>query len=102
MVEKSLSKDLQALTPKEDVDKQNLADAQVRKPEVPEDDNKVGERECTTSVPKYEMTKQELWLQEEEEKYKVYMSTFGYEGDNSDLDSEMDIESESHAYPYVD
>ena len=57
MVEKSLSKDLQALTLKEDVDKQSLADAQVMKPEVPEDDNKVGERECKSLVPKYKMTK---------------------------------------------
>ena len=32
------------------------------------------------------MTKQELQLQEEEEKYRVYMGMFGYEGDNSDLD----------------
>ena len=102
MVEKSLSKDLQALTLKEDIDKQNLADAQVMKPEVLEDNNKVGERECKTSVPRYEMTKQELWLQEEEEKYRVYISTFGYEGDNSDLDSEMEMESESHTYPYLD
>ena len=74
----------------------------MTKPEELEDDNKVGERECETSVPKYEMTKQELWLQEEEEKYKVYMSTFGYEGVNSDLDSETDTESKSHAYPYLD
>ena len=60
MVEKSLSKDLQALTLKEDVDKQNLADTQVTKPEALGDDNKVAERECKTSVLKYEMTKQEL------------------------------------------
>ena len=102
MVEKSLSKDLQALTLKEDVDKQNLPDAQVAKPEVSGDDNKVGEREHETSMPKYKMTKQEIWLQEEEEKYRVYMSTFGYEGDDSDLDSEMDMESESHGYQYLD
>ena len=46
------------------------------------------------------MTKQELQLQEEEEKYRVYMSTFGYKGDDSD--SEMDTESDSHVYPYLD
>ena len=94
MTEKSLSKDLKTLTLKEDIDKHNLADAQVMKLEEPEDDKKVGERECKTSVPKYEMAKQELWLQEEE-KYRVYTSTFGYEGDNSDLDSETDMKSKS-------
>ena len=102
MTEKSLSKNLQVLTLKDDVDKQDLADTQVTKPEEPEADNKVEEREHKTSVPKYEMTIQELWLQEEEEKYRVYMSTFGYEGDDSDLDSKMDTESKSHAYPYLD
>ena len=84
MVEKSLTKDLQALTLKEDVDKQNLADAQVTKLEELEDNNKVGETKHETLVLKYKMTKQELWLQEEEEKYKVYISKFSYEGDDSD------------------
>ena len=70
--------------------------------EEPADDNKVGERVCKTLVPKYKMTKQELWLQEEEEGYRVYTSTFGYEGDNSDLGSEIDTEPESHVYPYLD
>ena len=45
MTEKSLLKDLQTLTLKDDVDKQNLADTQVTKPKEPEDDNKVEERE---------------------------------------------------------
>ena len=67
-----MSKDLQALTLKKDVDKENLADVQVTKPEEPKDNNKVLEEECKTFVPKYEMTKQELQLQEEEEKYKIY------------------------------
>ena len=102
MTEESLTKDLQTLTLKEDADKQNLADTKMMKLEELEDGNKVRERKCEASVSKYEMTKQELWLQEEEEKYKVYTSTFGYEGDNSNLDTEMDMESESHLYPYLD
>ena len=102
MVEKSLSKDLQDLTLKEDADNQNLADTQGTRPEVLEDNNKVEEKECKTLVLKYEMTKQDLRLQEEEHKYNIYMSTFSYEGDDSDLDSEMDTESESHAYPFLD
>ena len=48
------------------------------------------------------MTKQELQLQEEGVKYGIYTNTFGYEGDDSDLDSEMDTESDIHAYPYLD
>ena len=101
MVEKDLTKYLQALTFKEDADMQNSADAQMAKSEVPENNNKAKKEEDETSMPAYKMTKQELQLQEEEEKYRVYMSTFGY-GDNSDLDCEMDTESDSHAYPYLD
>ena len=79
MVEKDLTKDLQGLTLKEDTDMQNSADDQVTKSEVLENNNKVKEEEDETSMPAYEMTKQELQLQEEEEKYRVYTSTFGYE-----------------------
>ena len=102
MVEKGLSKDLQALTLKENADNQNLADTQVTRLEVSEDNNKVEEKECETLVPKYKMTKQGLRLQEEEQKYNIYMSTFSYEGDNSDLDSETDTESKSHTYSFLD
>ena len=84
VVEKSLSEDLQALTLKEDTDNQNLADTQETRLEVSEDNNKMEEKKCKTLVPKYEMTKQELRLQEEEQKYNIYMSTFSYEGDDLD------------------
>ena len=100
MVEKDLTKDLQALTIKEDSDMQNSADAQVTKSEVPENNNKAEKEENETLMSPYEMTKQQLQLQEEEEKYRVYMSTFRYEGDDSA--SEMDTESDSHTYPYLD
>ena len=40
MVKKNLTKDLQALTLKEDADKQNSADTQVTKSEVLEGNNK--------------------------------------------------------------
>ena len=36
--------------------------------------------EDETSVPPYEMTKQELWLQEEEEKYDNYTITRVWRG----------------------
>ena len=48
------------------------------------------------------MTDQEILLQQEEEKFGIYMSTFGYEGDNSNLDSETDSDSNATAYPYVE
>ena len=44
-VEKRLSKDLQALTLKEDMDNQNLVDIQETRPEVLEDNNRVEEKE---------------------------------------------------------
>ena len=62
MVEKSLSKDLQALTLKGDAENQNLADTQETRPKASEDNNKAEENECKTLVMKYKMTKQELRL----------------------------------------
>ena len=52
--------------------------------------------------PQYEMTKHEVQLQEEEEKYEIYVSTFGYKGDDSDLDSGTDTQSNMTTYPYLD
>ena len=48
------------------------------------------------------MTKQECRLQEEEGKYKIYMNNFGYEGDDLDLDSDTNTESDVTRYPYLD
>ena len=92
---------MQALPLKGDTDTQKLADAQATNAEVPENNNKARE-EDKTSVPAYEMTKQELKLQEEEEKYDIYTSTIWYEGDDSNLDSKTDTESEGHAYPFLE
>ena len=47
------------------------------------------------------MTNQEVRLQHEEEKYGIYMNTFSYKGDDSDLDSEMDTDSNAMAYPFL-
>ena len=44
------------------------------------------------------MTEQELKLQHGEEKYGIYMNTFGYEGDDSESDTDLDM----MAYPYLD
>ena len=48
------------------------------------------------------VTEQERRLQEEEEKYNIYISTIGFKVDGSDLDTEMDTELEGHAYPFLD
>ena len=60
-VEKDLKKDLQALTLKGDTNMQNSADAQMTNSKVLENNNKT---EDETLIPAYEMTKQELQLQE--------------------------------------
>ena len=101
-VEMDLMKDLHYLTLKEDIDMQNLMDAPAPLLEAPEKKSKTEDADDDTSNPQYEMTRQEHQLQEEEGKYEIYMSDFGYEGDDSDLDSETDTESNVTAYPYLD
>ena len=51
-------------------------------------------------TPTYNMTEQEQRLQCKEEKFNIYMSTFGYEGDDSELDSDMDSDLNAMAYPF--
>ena len=53
-------------------------------------------------TPMYNMTEQEQRLQCEEEKFNIYMGTFGYEGDDSDLDMETDLDSNATVYPYLE
>ena len=50
----------------------------------------------------YNMTKQEQRLQCEEEKYGIYMSTFGHKEDDSDLDLDMDTDSNAMTYPFLE
>ena len=66
--------------------------APVMKHEEPKEDN---------PTMMYNMTNQEVRLQHEEKKYGTYMSTFSYEGDNSDLDSEMDTNSNATSYLFL-
>ena len=84
-------------------DTQNLTDILAPPLDVPEVKCKGEDRtsEPTTTLT-YEMTDQEIQLQQEEEKYGIYMSTFSYEGDNSDLDSETGSDSNVMAYPYLE
>ena len=100
--ETDLTKGIRDLTLKEDADAQNSTDAPAQLPDMPEEKGKV-ENEVSDSLakPMYEMTKQEIQLQEEEKKYGIYMSTFVYKGDDSNLDSGTETESDTNAYPYL-
>ena len=100
-IEKDLTQDLQALTLKGDADTPKQVDTQATNAEELENNNKAKEKD-ETSLPLYEMTKQELQLQEEDEKYNIYTSTFGYKGDDSDLDFKTETKSGGHAYPFLD
>ena len=91
---------MQDLTSEQDQNTTNTTDILVPLLDVPEMKHKEAKEDDPT--PMYNMTNQEVRLQHEEEKYRIYMSTFGYEGDNSDLDSEMDTDSNATAYPFLD
>ena len=98
---KKLANKFQAMMLDGNNDKQDPPDSQTDKTEVT-DDNKKEEEEGHV-LPKAEyIARQEKIQQEEEERYSVYMSTFGYKGDDSDLDSEDNMESKGHAYPFLD
>ena len=72
-----------------------------QKPDTPEAKYKeLRKEEPTTTM--YNMTNQEVRLQHKEEKYGIYMGTFSYEGDDSNLDSEMDSNSNMMAYPFLE
>ena len=101
--ETDLVNGIQDLTLESRPDTQNLTDVLVPSPDVPElkckgEDKK---NEPITTLT-YKMTDQEIWLQEEEEKFRIYMSTFSYEGDNSNLDSETDSDSNAMSYEYLE
>ena len=83
-------------------DTQNKRDILVPPLDAPEVKCKEARKDDPTTTPTYNLTNQEVKLQHEEEKYRIYMNTFGYEGDNSDLDSEMDSNSNVTAYPLLE
>ena len=94
---------IQDLTTEPKQDTQNSTDIQAPPLDMPEAKCKEEDRrDDPTTTPTYEMTDQEIWLQHEEEKYGIYMSTFSKKGDNSDLDSEMDSDSNATAYPFLE
>ena len=101
MPDEKLTDDFQAMTLKEGKNESDLPDKQTDKSEAPDDNKKEEEGAHKSSPPEFVMTEQDKRMQEEE-KYNIYMSTFGYEGDDSDLDSETDMDLEGHAYPFLD
>ena len=96
--DKNLADDFQALTLNEDGDRQDLPNTQANKVE-PENNNKEEEKKSESPIPEYVVTEQERRLQEGEEKCNIYIGMIGYEGDDSDLDSEMDTELEKSCIP---
>ena len=100
-IEKDLMKDMQALTLMGDTDTKTVMDIQATNTEEPNNNNQMTE-EGDSLLPPYKMSEQELQLQKEEAKYNTYISAIGYEGDDSDLETEMDTDSEGQAYPFLD
>ena len=83
-------------------DTQNLTDILAPPPDVPMIKSE-GEDETTRTKTTlmYEMMAQEIKLQKEEEKYGIYMNTFGYEGNDSNLDPETESDSDATVYLYL-
>ena len=69
--------------------------------DAPEMNHEAEEAKVDDTAMAYNMTDQEVRLQHKEEKYEVYMSTFGYEGDDSNLDSKTDTNSSATAYSFL-
>ena len=70
-----------------------MTDTPVPSLDTPEMNHKVEEAKEDDMAMAYNMTNQEVRLQHKEEKYEVYISTFSYTGDDSNLDSETDTNS---------
>ena len=98
MQEEHLISDVENLTLEQDKATPNKTDTLILPPETSEEKQETEGTEVNNNVMAYSMTEQELKLQHEEEKYGIYMNTFGYEGDDSELDTESDV----MAYPYLD
>ena len=82
-------------------DTQNKTDMLAPPLDVPEMKYKEARKDNPTTTM-YNMIDQEVRMQHEEEKYGIYMRTFGYEGDDSNLDSKMDSDSNAVAYLFLE
>ena len=85
-----------------DQDKTTLTDTLAPPPDMTEEKHEAEGMKDDNETPMYNMTEQEQRLQHEEEKYVIYMSTFGYEGHDLDLDLDMDSDSNAMAYPFLE
>ena len=90
---------MQDLMLKRDQNMINTTDISVPPLDTPEMKHK--EAKENDPIMMYNMTNWEARLQCEEEKCGIYMNTFGYKGDNSNLDSEADIYSNATAYLFL-
>ena len=93
--ETDLINGMQDLMLKQDQNTTNTTDILAPPPVMPV--TKHGEPKEDNPTMMYNMTDQEVRLQHEVEKYGIYMSTFGYERDDSDLGSKMDSDSNATA-----
>ena len=98
--EMDLINGMQDLTLEQDQYMPSMTDIPVPLPDGSETKHEETKEDNPTMM--YNMTNQEVRLQHEEEKYWIYMSTFSYKGDNSNLDSEMDTNSNAAAYMFID
>ena len=80
----------------------NMTDTLVPPPDTSEEKCEAEGTKDDNEILTYNMTKWEWKLQCKEEKYGICMSTFVYEGDNSDLDSDMDTDLSTMAYPFLE
>ena len=92
---------MQDMTLEQKLDTQNSTGIPATPPDVPEVKYKEAGKDDPTT-PTYNMTDQEVRLQHVEEEYGIYMNTIGYEGDDSNLDSKTDSNSNVMAYPFLE
>ena len=102
--EKDLINSLENLMLEQDKTTPSVTDTLIPQPDISEEKCEAEGTKDDDEIPTYNMTEQEQRLQCKEEKYGIYMSTFGCEGEDSDLDSDMDMDTDSNvmAYPFLE
>ena len=100
--EKHLISNLENLALEQDKTTLNMTDTLIPPLEILEEKQETEGTEVNKGVMVYSMTGQELKLQHKEVKYGIYVNTFGYEGDDSEFDTDMDMDLDTMAYPYLD
>ena len=98
----NLTLDVDKTAPKDTLaPKLDMTDTLAPQPDMTEKEHEVEGMKDENVTLVYNMTNQEQRLQCEE-KFNIYMSTFGYEGDDSDLDSDTHLDSYTMPYPYLE